>query len=167
MSGRGRVLRPVSRRVAQQASWSVLAVVLAVALVVGARSPATAPGPAQRVATIEADVRCPSCEDISVAQSSAPVAVAIRHAVSSRVAAGQTDRDIEDWLVGRYGTGILLRPPTSGGVGLVWLVPVLAIAVALAALGRFFWRRRHLAPVAVSEDDRRLVAQALAEHSRP
>ncbi|HLX89123.1 MAG TPA: cytochrome c-type biogenesis protein [Acidimicrobiales bacterium] len=147
----------------RRASWWALAVVLVAALVVGARSPGAAPGPAQRIATIEADVRCPSCEDISVAQSSAPVAVAIRQAVTERVHAGQGDQAIEDWLVGRYGPGILLRPRASGGVGLVWLVPLLAIAVALGSLGVFFWRRRRLVVVAVSEDDRRLVAHALSD----
>lgn len=148
-------------------AWIALGVVLAVALVVGAGTPARAPSPAQRAAAIEADVRCPSCEDISVAQSSAPTAVAIRSAVASRVAAGQSDTAIEGYLVSRYGSGILLRPPAGGGAGLVWLVPVLAVAAAMVGLVVFFWRRRRVGPLAVDEEDRALVEDALAARSEP
>jgi len=147
---------------ARRLSWWALAAVVIVTLVVGARAPGSAPGPAQRAAAIEANLRCPSCEDISVLASSAPVAVAIRHTVAARVNAGQGADQIDSYLVSRYGPSVLLRPPTHGGVGVVWLIPVLAIAIALAALGTFFWRRRRLVPVVVSDDDRRLVADALA-----
>ena len=150
---------------ARRVSWWALAAVVIVALVIGARAPGPAPVPAQRAATIEANLRCPSCEDISVLQSSAPVAVAIRHTVAARVAAGQGADTIENYLVSRYGPSVLLRPPASGGVGVVWLIPVLAIAAALAGLGVFFWRRRRLVPVVVSDDDRRLVDEALAASS--
>lgn len=159
----GRTRSPFARRL----SWWSVAVVLGVALVVGARSPSPAPTAAQRIAAIDTAVRCPSCEDVSVAQSSAPVAVAIRQAVAARVAAGQSEGQVEAWLVSRYGPGILLRPPASGGAGLVWLVPVLAIAGAVVALGVFFWRRRRLVAVPVSEEDRRLVAEALSAERSP
>jgi cytochrome c-type biogenesis protein CcmH len=139
-----------------------LGVVLGVALFVGAGRPASRPSPAQRAAAIEADVRCPSCEDISVAQSSAPTARAIRQAVTDRVAVGASDAAVEDYLVSRYGPGILLRPPAHGTVGLVWLVPVAALAVALGILGTFFWRRRRVVALAVSDEDRVLVERALA-----
>ena len=143
-------------------SWAVLALVLAAALAVGAHRPSPAPGPAQRAAALDAALRCPSCEDVSVAASSAPTAVAIRRIVATRVAAGQSDAAIEAFLVSRYGPDILLRPPTSGGAGAVWLVPLVAVPVAVAVLGGFLWRRRRIAAAAASEDDRRLVEAALS-----
>jgi cytochrome c-type biogenesis protein CcmH len=145
-----------------RAAWVVLAVVLAVALAVGAHRPSPAPGPAQRAAALDAALRCPSCQDVSVADSSAPTAVAIRRIVATRVAAGQSDAAVEAFLVSRYGPDILLRPPASGGVGAVWLVPIVAVPAALVALGVFLWRRRRIAAAAPSEDDRRLVEAALA-----
>lgn len=143
-------------------AWGALAVVLAVSLALGAHRPSPAPGPAQRAAALDAQLRCPSCEDVSVANSSAATAVAIRRIVAARVAAGQSDAAIESFLVSRYGPGILLRPPASGGIGAVWFVPVVAVPGALAVLGVFLWRRRRTAPGVVSEDDRRLVDAALA-----
>jgi cytochrome c-type biogenesis protein CcmH len=144
-----------------------MVVVLTASLVVGARQPGPGPDAAQRVARIDAALRCPSCEDVSVAQSSAPAALAIRRIVAARVAAGQSDADVEAYLVSRYGAGILLRPSASGGTRALWVLPVLAVAVAGGGLGAFFWRRRRVAPAEPSAEDRDLVAEALAGRERP
>jgi cytochrome c-type biogenesis protein CcmH len=101
-----------------------------------------------------------------VAQSSAPTAQAVRQAVSARVAQGQSDAAIEDFLVSRYGPGILLRPPVRGGAGLVWLLPVAAVTAGLVGLATFFWRRRRLVPPEVADEDRALVDDALARTGR-
>ncbi|MDE3087111.1 MAG: cytochrome c-type biogenesis protein CcmH [Acidobacteriota bacterium] len=148
-------------------SWAALALVLAAALAVGAHRPSPAPGPAQRAAALDAALRCPSCQDVSVAASSAPTAVAIRRIVATRVDAGQSDAAIEAFLVSRYGPDILLRPATSGGVGAVWFVPLVAVPAALAVLGVFLWRRRRVAGASPSEDDRRLVEAALSGRAGP
>lgn len=100
-----------------------------------------------------------------MAQSSAPAAQAIRGIVVRRLSAGKSDAAIEAYLVSRYGQDILLRPPASGGIGLVWLMPVVALGAALAGLGTFFWRRRKLAVPEVSEADRVMVGEALAERA--
>lgn len=159
MSGAAR--RPTARRL----SGVVLMLVVGVALGVGANRggpPATA---AQRVDAIDALVRCPSCDGISVADSSASTAVAIRHAVAARVRAGQTDAQIDAFLVSRYGPGILLRPPVHGGTAWVWVVPPVAGAVAAAGLITALWRRRQRTTAPVSAADRALVQQALAERA--
>ncbi len=145
------------------APWTVMGVVLGIALVVGARHPSPALGPSQRAAAIDAQLRCPSCEDLSVAQSSAPTAVGIRQIVAQRVAQGESDAVIEAYLVSRYGEDILLRPPASGGTGVVWVAPIVVVALCLVGLGLFFWRRRRVQGAEVSDDDRELVAAALAE----
>lgn len=148
------------------APWCAMAVVLAVALGVGAGRPGPAPSPAQRAATLDAALRCPSCEDVSVADSSAPTAVAVRAIVLQRVRAGDSDAAIEDFLVSRYGPDILLRPPTSGVTSTVWIVPVVALSLALGGLGVFYWRRRRPTPPAPARaEDRDLVDRALAERA--
>lgn len=122
----------------------VLLVVLAAALVVGSGvGQGGHPTAAQRASALDAELRCPSCEDLSVAQSSASTAVAVRHEVLRLTRRGESDQQIEDALVGQYGTAILLRPPTSGLASLVWIVPAVAGIAAAAALGVLFWRRGH------------------------
>jgi len=152
----------VSPRTRRLAPWLVMAAVLALALAIGARHPGPPASPAQRSAAIDSALRCPSCEDVSVAQSSAPAALAIRRIVAQRVAAGQSDTAIEAYLVSRYGQGILLRPATSGGTSVLWVLPVVAVAVGAGAFGVFFWRRRRVGGLEASADDRALVDDALA-----
>jgi cytochrome c-type biogenesis protein CcmH len=117
--------------------------VLVVALVVGTgvlhSSPPTA---AQRAASIDSDIRCPSCEDLSVATSSAPTAVTVRTTVRQLVGQGRTDQQIEQYLTARYGTSIVLDPPASGWSLLVWVLPLAGGAVAVAGLAVVLVRRR-------------------------
>jgi cytochrome c-type biogenesis protein CcmH len=137
-----------SRRAPRWASFALLLVVLAAALAIGAGRGSGPSTNAQRAAALETQIRCPSCQAVSVADSNASSAVAVRHQISQMVAAGDTDSQIEAALVARYGRGILLSPPVSGWSALVWVIPVVAGVTALAALGVVFWRRgnelRHL-----------------------
>ena len=105
------------RRVPLWVQVALPLLVLAVALVIGAgvfsSGPETA---AQRVAAIEAGVRCPSCTDVSVADSDATTAIAVRHQIQSMVDAGQSTAAIDQVLVSEYGQTILLVPPDTGGI---------------------------------------------------
>ena len=95
--------------------WTLLGVVLVVALLVGGGAFSSSPPTnAQRATAIEQDVRCPSCEDLSVAVSSAPTAVTVRATVSRLVDQGLDDQQIEDYLTARYGSAIVLDPPHAG-----------------------------------------------------
>ena len=130
------------RRVRGRASFVLALVVLAVALVIGSGVTSSAtPDAAQRAAALETQIRCPSCEDVSVAQSSAASAIAVRHEVQRLAAAGVSDHAIEQRLVAQYGPSILLSPPDSGLSSLVWLLPLVAGLLAVGGLGVFFWRR--------------------------
>ncbi len=117
-------------------------VVLAVALVIGSgvlsAKPQTQAG---RAASIEAVVRCPSCIDISVAQSEETTALAVRHQIERQVAQGRSTAQIEQTLVDQYGRTILLEPPSPGGIPIIWVVPGVLGAVALGVIGVLFWRR--------------------------
>ena len=130
------------RRVRGRASFVLALVVLAVALVIGSGVTSSAtPDAARRAAALETQIRCPSCEDVSVAQSSAASAIAVRHEVQRLAAAGVSDHAIEQRLVAQYGPSILLSPPDSGLSSLVWLLPLVAGLLAVGGLGVFFWRR--------------------------
>ena len=136
--------------------WAQVAlplVVLAVALAVGSgvfdSTPQTS---AQRAASIEAGVRCPSCTDVSVAQSDQSTAIAVRNEIIRMVDQGQSTSTIDQTLVDQYGQTILLVPPDAGGVPVIWLVPAVAGAIAVVAVGVLFWRRsRQFAELRESE----------------
>ena len=118
--------------------WA-LALVAVVAVTV-LSAPATSSS-VQRVAHLESLVRCPSCEDISVAQSNATSAIAVRHEIAAKVAAGRSDNEILTSLESAYGTSILLSPPTTGLGALLWAVPVAGLVVALFIALRLARRR--------------------------
>jgi cytochrome c-type biogenesis protein CcmH len=134
--------RPMSRRL-NLISAVALVVVAAVALAIGSGLGRSAPPTlAERAASLETEIKCPSCEDISVSESEASTAVEARHQITQMLANGETNAQIEQAFVARWGTSILLVPPASGLGALVWILPSLAGAVALGALAVLFWRRQ-------------------------
>lgn len=98
-------------------------------------------GRASRIAHLESLVRCPACEDLSVAQSNATSAIAVRHEIAARVREGESDTTILTSLEHVYGPSILLSPPTTGLGALLYLGP-LAVLGVLAVVATRLWRRR-------------------------
>lgn len=144
-------------------SWApylVLGPVLVVALAVGSRTPREHPTPEQRVDRLSRQLRCPTCESQSVADSRAPASDAIREEVRRRVHAGQSDHEIVAFMVSRYGDDIKLKPDAKGVTGVVWALPVAVAACALAGLGLAFRRWRVGPPSEATAEDRALVAGA-------
>ncbi len=148
--------------------WTGFGLVLVVALIIGSGTlSGSTPTPQQRASVIESDLRCPSCEDLSVAQSSAPTAVTVRATVTQMVAEGQTDQQIERYLVSRYGASIVLDPPDHGVTLVVWLLPVLGGLAAVAGLAVVMVRRRTVGPDPDDALDRTpLEGPAVAERRR-
>lgn len=138
-------------------SWALLAVVVAVALYLGTTGGGSET-PAQRASSLLSNLRCPACADLSVTQSNDPSAIAIRQYVHQAVAKGESDGAIESYLISRYGNDVLLRPPARGVTALVWILPIIAVVVAVAGLALVFRRRAALAAVT---GDRALPGWAL------
>ncbi len=96
--------------------------------------------PAQEARALELmqRLRCIQCQGQSIHDSDAPIAAAMRHEVRERIKAGQSESEIESWLIDRYGDWISFAPPASGGGLVLWLLPVLLLGGAgLVARGRF------------------------------
>jgi cytochrome c-type biogenesis protein CcmH len=96
--------------------------------------------PAQeaRALTLMQNLRCIQCQGQSIHDSDAPIAEAMRHEVRSRVVAGQSDAEINGWLIDRYGDWVSFAPPASGSGLILWLAPLLLLGIALwLARGRF------------------------------
>lgn len=118
--------------------WGVA--LAAVVVLVVATAPSV-PSTVTRIAHLESLVRCPACEDISVAQSNATAAIAVRHEIATRVRRGDSDTQILTSLEATYGTSILLSPPTSGLGALLWIVPIAGL-VLVVVIGIRLARRR-------------------------
>ncbi len=94
-----------------------------------------------RIAHLETLVRCPACHDLSVAESNATSAIAVRNEIVSAVKAGRSDNQILTSLEDIYGTSILLSPPTSGLGVLLWVVPSLGLVLLVGSAVRLTRRR--------------------------
>jgi cytochrome c-type biogenesis protein CcmH/NrfF len=150
--------RPGSRRI----HWLVLAFVVIGALIAGTRSGGSTSREDQ-VQAIAKTIKCPECSGQSVATSGSRSSKAIRVDIAARLARGQSPDQIRDYYAGRYGEQILLTPARSGAASLVWIIPVVAIVIAMAALAAAFFRWRSVGDSHASEEDKALVAAALAD----
>jgi cytochrome c-type biogenesis protein CcmH len=99
------------------------------------------PDPAKesRARDLSRELRCMVCQNQSIDDSEAPLARDLRLLVRERIAAGDSDAQVIDFLVARYGEFVLLKPRLSPHTLLLWLLPPLALAgggLALWAHGR-------------------------------
>ncbi len=96
---------------------------------------------ADRVRALGNRIRCPVCQGESIADSPSDTAAAMMDIVADRVAAGQSDQQIIDYFVSRYGNFILLDPPFAGRTLALWLLPIVAAGIGVwLIIGR---RRTH------------------------
>jgi cytochrome c-type biogenesis protein CcmH len=95
------------------------------------------PTPAERVDRITSELRCVTCQGLSVKDSPAASARQMRDLVVQRIAEGRSDDEIRDEFRASYGDWVLLSPPASSWTGLIWLAPLVALVAGLAvAIGR-------------------------------
>lgn len=87
-----------------------------------------------RARALSAGLRCLVCQNQSIDDSDAPLARDLRLLVRERLMAGDSDEQIHDFLVARYGEFVLLRPPFAWNTLLLWLMPLLALGAALWAV---------------------------------
>ncbi|MFP3899464.1 MAG: cytochrome c-type biogenesis protein CcmH [Acidimicrobiia bacterium] len=145
------------------AGWLVMAVVLAVALVGGLQADGGPETPEQRARDLAGQVACPVCDGQSVADSDAPASRGIRSYIDDRIAEGASDQQIRAELADSWGEEVLLTPESSGVVGLVWILPVVALVLGLAGVGYAFWRWRAGGASRATAADRELVRTALGD----
>lgn len=105
---------------------AVMAVVLSFAVAAGSSRER---GPDERARSIDAQLRCPTCQGLSIADSPATSATQMRAVVREQLAGGASDDQVRAFFVARYGRWILLDPPASGPDLVLWLAPALVIAI--------------------------------------
>ncbi len=98
-----------------------------------------------RARALSAQVRCPVCQGESLDDSNATIARDLRLVLRERLVAGDSDSQVIDYLVARYGEFILFRPRASGANLLLWIAGPLMLGGALTGAGLYI-RRRQRAP---------------------
>lgn len=90
----------------------------------------------QRVNRLSAELRCLVCQNQSLADSHAPLAVDLKNQVREQMRAGRSDGEVIDYMTQRYGDFVLYRPPWKATTLLLWLGPLLLALAGLAHLWR-------------------------------
>jgi cytochrome c-type biogenesis protein CcmH len=110
-----------------------------------ARLTAADPSVEARMLEITGELRCLVCQNQTIADSHADLAVDLRQEVREMLQRGQTPEQIRRYMTDRYGDFILYRPPLKASTAVLWLAPAALLAVALATLALVIRRRGRLA----------------------
>jgi cytochrome c-type biogenesis protein CcmH len=95
-----------------------------------------------RARTLSKELRCMVCQNQSIDDSEAPLAHDLRVLVRERLAAGDSDAQVMDFLVARYGEFVLLAPPLSWHTAALWGLPPAILLLGVAAIVIVVGRRR-------------------------
>ncbi|MBX6393082.1 MAG: cytochrome c-type biogenesis protein CcmH, partial [Burkholderiales bacterium] len=107
------------------------------------------------------------CQNQTIADSNADLAVDLRRQIREQIEAGRSDREIIDYMVARYGDFVLYRPPFKTTTLLLWLGPALLLILGVAMLRRTLKSRRaQPADTPLDEEARRRAAALLTEEER-
>lgn len=136
---------------------SILSSVVVVAVAVQPDEVLGDPALEARARELSAGLRCLVCQNQSIDDSDAPLARDLRVLVRERLKAGASDDEIKDYVVERYGEYVLLKPPFGGHTLLLWLLPALVLAGAVAVAARLLKPSRSSAdatsPPSLSADE--------------
>ncbi|MBE2278190.1 MAG: cytochrome c-type biogenesis protein CcmH [Rhodobacteraceae bacterium] len=115
-----------------------------------------------RAREIGREIRCPVCQGESIDDSNAPISRDLRIILRERLVAGDTNDEVIDYLVDRYGEFILFKPRATGANWILWLAgPVMLVAaggVAVLAL-----RRKSAPEPALSPEEQARLAELMRE----
>ena len=114
----------------------------------------------RRVRDVAHELRCLVCQNQTLADSNAELAVDLRNSIREQLARGASEREVLDFMVARYGDFVLYRPPFKATTAALWLGPFLLLLLGAWILYHRLARRRP-AEGALSEADRAQAAKLL------
>jgi cytochrome c-type biogenesis protein CcmH len=117
----------------------------------------------KRARAISAELRCLVCQNESIDDSDAPLAGDLRRLVRERLVAHDTDAQVIDYIVARYGEFVLLRPRFQLSTLLLWLTPVLVFIGGLTLAARAAARPKAAENAALSEEEKTRLSKILSE----
>ena len=118
-----------------------------------------------RARALSQTLRCMVCQNESIDESHAPLARDLRLLVRERIRKGDSDAEVREFLVARYGEFILLEPRLSPRTWLLWSIPLL---VLIAGIGGMILALRRRAPAAapLSEEEKRRLSALLEKNNK-
>jgi cytochrome c-type biogenesis protein CcmH len=131
----------------------------------GTYNPDTPADPATeaRLKSLALELRCLVCQNQTIADSSADLAVDLRREVRAQILAGKSDADIKKYLVDRYGDFVLYKPPVQGNTALLWFGPLLLLVAGIAVWWLFVRRRSAAVRATAITGDEEQKAKALLD----
>jgi cytochrome c-type biogenesis protein CcmH len=115
----------------------------------------------QRAMRLAEDLRCLVCQNQSIADSHAGLALDLKQQIREQVKAGKSDEQVVDFMVERYGDFVLYRPPFKATTALLWLGPFVLLVAAVIGLFSYLARRRRNAGAGTLSSEERARAEAL------
>ena len=97
-----------------------------------------------RVQKLAAQLRCLVCQNQTIADSNADLAVDLKRQVREMLVRGASDREVIDFMTARYGDFVLYRPPVKGSTALLWFGPAVLLVGALGVFVLILRRRAKL-----------------------
>jgi cytochrome c-type biogenesis protein CcmH len=137
--------------------------------VAGAQAVPTEQDPvtAQRAVRLAEQLRCLVCQNQSIEESNAPLASDLRGEIREKIAQGQSDEEIIQFMVQRYGDFVLYRPRLKASTVLLWLGPALMLVLALFVFVRQLRLRRRRGDERPLSEKERAQAQRLLAGADP
>ncbi len=121
-------------------------------------------GVEKRMVVISEELRCLVCQNESLAASRADLAQDLRREIREQIAQGKSDKEILDFMTGRYGDFVRYRPPLKGTTFLLWFGPFVLLVVGVLALVLVLRRRgKRVVEASLSAEEQRKVDALLEQ----
>jgi cytochrome c-type biogenesis protein CcmH len=132
-------------------------------LVFGNEAAPAAADPAleQRVMALASVLRCLVCQNQTLADSHAPLAVDLRDQIRVQLKAGASEREVKDFMVARYGDFVLYKPPLKASTIFLWAGPFVLLALGALLLVRRIRRQRGEGEAPLTDEERVRAARLL------
>ena len=115
----------------------------------------------RQVQDLANELRCLVCQNQTLADSNAPLAVDLRNQIREQIKAGASESDVIDFMVARYGDFVLYRPPLKASTVALWAGPFVILVLGIAILWRSLVRRRGIRQAELSDAQRAQAAKLL------
>lgn len=119
----------------------------------------------KRARALSVNIRCLVCQNQSIDDSNADLARDLRILVRERLIAGDSDTEVLDYLISRYGDFVMLKPPFKGSTFILWLGPLFVFVLAVIGLVIYF-RRRQTELANTSDSSSRLSSEEREQLNR-
>jgi cytochrome c-type biogenesis protein CcmH len=114
-----------------------------------------------RARALSKTLRCMVCQNQSIDDSNAPLARDLRLLLRERLKAGESDDEVRDFLVSRYGEFVLLEPRLNAHTVILWALPVLGLALGGITFLLAFRRKNRVGEIPLSPEEKQRLARLL------